>query len=42
VHLNLSVHTVGAHRARIMKRLGIHKAAELVAYAIRNGLTRAT
>lgn len=38
--LALSVHTVSAHRARIMKTLDIHKVAELVAYAIRNGLTR--
>jgi DNA-binding NarL/FixJ family response regulator len=41
-HLNLSVNTVGAHRTRIMKTLGVHKAAELVAYAIRNGLAKAT
>jgi DNA-binding NarL/FixJ family response regulator len=26
------------HRANIMAALGIHKTAELVAYAIRNGL----
>jgi two-component system, NarL family, response regulator NreC len=36
--LALSVHTVGAHRARIMKALDIHKVTDLVAYAIRNGL----
>jgi len=41
-HLDLSVYTVGAHRARIMKTLDIHKAAQLVAYAIRNGLARVT
>jgi DNA-binding NarL/FixJ family response regulator len=36
--LNLSVNTVAVHRANIMDTLGIHKAAELVVYAIRNGL----
>jgi DNA-binding NarL/FixJ family response regulator len=36
--LELSVNTVAVHRANIMDRLGIHKTAELVVYAIRNGL----
>ena len=36
--LNLSVNTVSVHRANIMDRLGIHKTAELVVYAIRQGL----
>jgi len=36
--LNLSKHTVEVHRANIMKALGIHKTAKLVAYAIQNGL----
>jgi DNA-binding NarL/FixJ family response regulator len=36
--LNLSANTVAVHRANIMDALGIHKAAELVVYAIRNGL----
>jgi len=36
--LNLSVNTVSVHRANIMEALGIHKTAELVVYAIRNGL----
>jgi len=36
--LGLSVNTVSVHRANIMDRLGIHKTAELVVYAIRNGL----
>jgi DNA-binding NarL/FixJ family response regulator len=36
--LNLSVNTVAVHRANIMDTLGIHKTAELVTYAIRNGL----
>jgi DNA-binding NarL/FixJ family response regulator len=38
--LDLSVNTVAVHRANIMNALGIHKAAELVVYAIRNGLVR--
>ncbi len=38
VELSLSVNTVAAHRANIMDALGIHKTAELVVYAIRNGL----
>ncbi|HEX6466923.1 MAG TPA: response regulator transcription factor [Terriglobales bacterium] len=37
-HLNLSVNTVSVHRANIMEALGIHNTAELVVYAIRNGL----
>ena len=37
-HLKLSVNTVAVHRANIMDALGIHKTAELVVYAIRNGL----
>jgi DNA-binding NarL/FixJ family response regulator len=36
--LGLSANTVGVHRANIMDTLGIHKTAELVVYAIRNGL----
>lgn len=36
--LGLSVNTVSVHRANIMDALGIHKTAELVVYAIRNGL----
>lgn len=36
--LNLSANTVSVHRANIMDALGIHKTAELVVYAIRNGL----
>jgi DNA-binding NarL/FixJ family response regulator len=38
VQLELSVNTVAVHRANIMDALGIHKTAELVVYAIRNGL----
>ncbi len=36
--LELSANTVAVHRANIMERLRIHKTAELVVYAIRNGL----
>lgn len=36
--LNLSVNTVAVHRANIMQALDIHNTAELVVYAIRNGL----
>jgi DNA-binding NarL/FixJ family response regulator len=37
-HLKLSANTVAVHRANMMETLGIHKTAELVVYAIRNGL----
>jgi DNA-binding NarL/FixJ family response regulator len=40
--LRLSANTVGVHRANIMDTLGIHKTAELVVYAIRNGLVTLT
>jgi DNA-binding NarL/FixJ family response regulator len=36
--LDLSVNTVAVHRANMMDALGMHKTAELVVYAIRNGL----
>lgn len=38
LQLHVSVNTVAVHRANIMDTLGIHKTAELVVYAIRNGL----
>jgi DNA-binding NarL/FixJ family response regulator len=38
IQLELSANTVAVHRANIMDALGIHKTAELVVYAIRNGL----
>ena len=38
VVLGLSANTIAVHRAKIMERLGIHNTAELVVYAIRNGL----
>ncbi len=37
-HLGLSVHTVSVHRARIARSLGLRNTAELVTYALRNGL----
>mgnify|MGYP000412658336 CR=1 FL=1 len=36
--LSISVKTVETHRARIMKKLSIHKAADLVRYAIKSKL----
>jgi DNA-binding NarL/FixJ family response regulator len=36
--LGLSANTVAVHRANIMNELGVHKAAELVVYAIKHGL----
>lgn len=36
--LGVSVNTVAVHRANIMSALGVHNAAELVAYALQNGL----
>lgn len=36
--LGLSANTVAVHRANIMNALGVHKAAELVVYAITHGL----
>jgi DNA-binding NarL/FixJ family response regulator len=38
IYLRLSFNTVSAHRGNIMKALRIHKTAELVKYAVRNGL----
>ena len=36
--LSLSINTVAVHRANIMNTLGVHKTAELVVYALQNGL----
>src|SRR5262249_25085562 len=36
--LNISVRTAEAHKARILEALGIQTTAELVQYAIRNGI----
>jgi DNA-binding NarL/FixJ family response regulator len=40
--LGLSANTIGVHRANIMQALGIHNTADLVVYAIRNGLVSIT
>lgn len=36
--LDLSINTVSVHRTNIMNTLGVHKAAELVMYALQHGL----
>lgn len=38
--LGLSVGTVETHRARIMEKLDLHNAAEMVLYAVRRGVIR--
>jgi len=38
--LDLSVNTVAVHRANMMERLGVHKTAELVLYAVRSGIAQ--
>ena len=38
VKLEVSANTVAVHRANIMNTLGVHKTAELVVYALQNGL----
>ena len=38
VLLGLSVNTVAVHRANLMSTLKVHKAAELVLYAVKKGL----
>ncbi len=38
--LDLSMNTVAVHRANIMERLGVHKTAELVLYAVRSGIAQ--
>lgn len=40
-HLGLSPKTIETHRARIMKKLGLKSFADLVKYAVREGLTSA-
>jgi DNA-binding NarL/FixJ family response regulator len=37
--LDISIKTVETHRASIMRKLGVNSIAEIVRYAIRNGLT---
>jgi DNA-binding NarL/FixJ family response regulator len=36
--LNLSVYTVEAHRGKIMEKLNLHNAGDVVRFALRNGL----
>jgi DNA-binding NarL/FixJ family response regulator len=36
--LNLSPYTVEAHRGRVMEKLNVHTIADLVRFAVRNGL----
>ena len=38
--LCISASTVETHRARVMEKLGLHSAAELVLYAVRRGVIR--
>ena len=38
VLLDLSVNTVAVHRANLMNTLRLHKAAELVLFAVKKGL----
>jgi DNA-binding NarL/FixJ family response regulator len=40
--LGLSANTIAVHRANIMQELGIHNTAELVVYAVREGLVSIT
>jgi DNA-binding NarL/FixJ family response regulator len=40
--LHISVRTVEKHRQRIMKKLGVHKATELVRFAITRGMVQPT
>jgi DNA-binding NarL/FixJ family response regulator len=40
VRLELSANTVSVHRTNIMTALGVHKAAELVVYALQHGLVK--
>jgi two-component system response regulator NreC len=36
--LNLSVYTVDSHRGKIMEKLNLHSAGELIRFAVKNGL----
>jgi DNA-binding CsgD family transcriptional regulator len=40
--LKVSANTVAVHRANLMQTLDIHNTADLVVYAIRNGLASIT
>jgi len=39
--LGLSANTVAVHRTNVMTTLGLHKAAELVLFAVKHGLVEA-
>lgn len=39
-HFTLSLNTIHVHRNNIMRKLGIHKQAELVRYAIKEGIAQ--
>lgn len=39
LRLKMSFHTVNVHRSNIMQKLGSHKLADLVRYAIKEGIT---
>ena len=41
VTLNLSLKTAETHRARLMRKLDLHNASELVLYAVRNNIVHA-
>ena len=38
--LGLSVATVNVHRKNVMRKLGLHKQAGLIRYAIKEGITK--
>jgi len=38
--LNIYLNTVHVHRRRIMRKLGIHKYADLIRYAIKEGIAK--
>lgn len=38
--LSIAVKTVETHRANIMNKLGLHRMADLIRYAIRRGLVK--
>jgi DNA-binding NarL/FixJ family response regulator len=40
VRLNISLNTAHVHRNNIMQKLDIHKQADLIRYAIREGITK--
>ena len=42
IMLGVSANTMSVHRAYLMESLRVHNAAELVVYAIRNGLASIT